>query len=312
MTKEVLPGFTFRGQRHTQTARDKMSKAHSGIPHSEAHNNSIAKALRGKQRPKEVVEKLSTVWNIVMPLVLRGGVAIEIEGVTDFSRLQIINAMNRKRSSLFSVCTTPQQKREAKSKSHTLSWRERNGNFSQENKKISEIAKSLVAEGLFTDELEDYIQLEKFYEKNKRALPESLSLRLCCEVYLAARRQDKGEILDRYIEIIKSARKQEDPLCPEPLAVEQKFIIERVRGKFEVRFFVSDLYPNSTIAEDAYRPAPNAESKILSPLCMTPSFIARIIAFGIEAEEKLPSCKSLKNVKPDILSSSPLIIRPLA
>lgn len=231
MKKEVLSGFTFRGRSHTQTTRDKMSKAHLGIPHSEAHNNSIAEALRGKQRPAEVLEKLSKVWNIVRPLVLRGGVAIEIEKVTDFSRLQIINAMNRERRPLFSVYTTPQQKSEAKRKSHTLSWLERNGSFSQADKKISEIAKRLVAKGFFTDELGDYIHLKEFYEKNTRALPESLSSRLCCEVYLAARRQHKGEMLDRYIEIIKSARKQEEPLCPEILAKEQTFILNAVNNK---------------------------------------------------------------------------------
>lgn len=201
--------------------------AHSGIPHSEAHRNKIAEALRGKQRPKEVVEKLSTAWNIVRPLVLRGGVAPEIEQLTELTRLQIVNIMSRKRSPLFSADKTPKQRREAHSKSHTLGWRKRKGDFSQEDKKISEIAKRFVAENFFTHDLGTYRDLEEFYQRNKRDLPESLALRLCCEVYFRARRQPEGEMLGRYIEIIKSARKQGEALCPDPLAVEQRFILAR-------------------------------------------------------------------------------------
>lgn len=228
-------GFTFRGLRHSQESRAKMSQAHLGIPHSQAHRDKISAALRNKPRAKEVVEKLSTVWKIVRPLVLRGGVPMEIEEVTEFTRQQIKMSIGRERLSLFSAPTTPQQTKEARKRSHILSWRERKGNFSEGHRKISEIAKTLVREDYFTDNLQYFKRLKDLYRMEKREWPEDFSLRLCCEAYFVSRmdilENKNRDMLGRYVNIVQGLRKDNEPLCPKTLIEEQVFIISAVNSK---------------------------------------------------------------------------------
>lgn len=205
-----------------------------GLKHREDTKQRISKALSGRPKPPEVVKKISSVWEIVRPLILRGGIPIEVESVTDLSRKNINKAAHRRRPEWSSVPpASPQQLKEKRNRAYTI-IRERKRSeksflLSEDQQKILALAKTLVKEGYFTDDLTNFHRLEKLYKEHKRAIPESFAVRLCCEYFIAARmqvqRDNKRDMIEEYTRLLKDLQGEGQSLCPDILVAEQKFII---------------------------------------------------------------------------------------
>ena len=230
MNKEIPPNLTFTGRTDTPEARAKMSRAPLSRPHSKEHRAKIRNALVNRSRPKDVVKKISTVWEVARPLAIRGGLPREIEAVTSLSFQQIQRAIGRSRPNWHSIpARTQEEKRMKRVKSHRLTWRRRKGLMPEGHEKMSQLAKALVKEEFFTDDLSRRQELQGLYRQKDRLWPEDFALGLCCEAYFVARvgiaKDNRRDDLERYVELLEGFRENNEPLCPEMLVKEQIFIL---------------------------------------------------------------------------------------
>ena len=212
-------GLTFAGSHHTQRSKEK-----------------IRQALLGRPKPREVVEKRMTTWGLIKPLILRGGVNREVAEVIGFTYRRVKRSVNRRRPDWNSVPKyTKEQLRERKRKSSTPGQPRKlidRHPLSEEDQKVNAIASCLVKRGFFTDDLTYHDKLKKLYSQNNRQLPENFAILLCGEYFLAARievqRDNKRNMIEEYAKLLQELRGVNQSLCPEPLALEQRFIIGMV------------------------------------------------------------------------------------
>lgn len=205
----------------------------AGLHHTQESKNKIRKALLGRPKPREVVEKRMTTWAMIKPLILRGGVNREVAEVTGFTYRQVKRSTNRNRPDWNSIPKyTEEQLRERKRKASApgqprkLVYRPP---LSEDDQKVNMVASSIVKRGFFTDDLTYHDKLKNLYAQNNRQLPENFAILLCCEYFLAARievqRDNKRNMIEEYTRLLQELRGVNQPFCPEILVKEQLFIL---------------------------------------------------------------------------------------
>ena len=171
------------------------------------------------EKEREIIQarksiEQSTIWNKVRPLFMRGAIAGEIALITNLSRKQVNNAIDRRikktnmrrlHDDFFTKETTRiRQSRSHKGKRKRLVDRP---TMSEEEKNQIEFAKIAQEKGFFTDDLTCWNSFNSLYESLGRKLPPSFYERLRLEVFFSAIEHAKGgetTLLNNYAEIGKS------------------------------------------------------------------------------------------------------------
>lgn len=181
----------------------------SEMNHTPESIDKIKKALTNQPKSREHVRNMSTVWEAVRPLFLRGALPVEIAMLTGFSHKQVRNALYRRRpdynsvpSILFSKQLETERRRKAAAPGKPKKISERVQTIDEKNS--YRFAKELLRRGIMPSDLSFFDILLNFYKAKGRQMPESFFDRLRLEVFLAAiKKVQIGDmhILDIYNDI---------------------------------------------------------------------------------------------------------------
>ncbi len=171
----------------------------------------------------------------VKPFFLRGGTVGEISAITGLKPKQIHNAIGRRvksskvrrvDESLFS----PENIKQRESRAH-INKRKRIADrppMSETERNNIEFARRLHGNSLITEDLQHWDQLNEFYNRHGRPLPESFYDKLRLEIFISARRQaENGDrtLVEMYI---TQGNEIDKNWFMNSLREEQRFITEKL------------------------------------------------------------------------------------
>ena len=200
-----------------------------GLKLTEVEKQKMRDAIRGKKRNPEYVISVSTSWNILRPLVLRGGIPIEIAELTDLPLGRVQRVIRYKREfRAVEDYNLAENRRERKIRGGFRASRTRRGITPGEHEiKSIAFAKELVREKHITEDTTSSSQLKELYAWARRQLPYNFSDRLRLEVFLSTRKallKDGNQ--DPLIRYLETGAKIDGEWFRESLAAEEDFISE--------------------------------------------------------------------------------------
>lgn len=163
----------------------------------------------GKPKTKEYLRKRSTVWNIIMPLVLRDALIPEMVALTQLTTMQVANALHHssspERSAVLSQYLAPEKDKERRSKSHQRGSRSVDrSQISLDEERRNELARALLDAGLITDDVSSWKNLQNIYADAGRELPKNLADKIRLEIFLKAKKSsDEGDssLMEQYVRL---------------------------------------------------------------------------------------------------------------
>jgi len=190
-----------------ETTNGRFVPTFLGMSHTPDSIGKIKQALTDRPKSREQVRGMSTVWEVVRPLLIRGALPIEIAQISGFTHKQVRNAIYRKRPDEYSVPdalftkekeTERRRKAAAPGKKKKLSERVE----TEDDKNRRRFARDILRRHAVLPGLAWFRKLAELYREKQRSLPESFFDRLRLEVFLFAIEQARlGEFI--YLDIYK-------------------------------------------------------------------------------------------------------------
>lgn len=185
-----------RPTKHLVTFRDgtqRMLCTNKGLKDTPEERKLKSEHMRGVPKKRETVEKWSTVWNAVKPLVARGALRVDIIEITGLSKIQVDNAVTKNgkrpewsRVKPFTIPNEPNAMIKARRRREL-----RKNGISDDEVKSIQFAKLMLKENLIKQDISDWEKLHSLYQKYGRQrdlkLPYSFAKQLRLELFLRAR-----------------------------------------------------------------------------------------------------------------------------
>lgn len=186
--------FDTTGRHHTQAEKDKIKK------------NRRIKLGRAIPHSRETLEKVSNVWRIARPLVLRGATASEIPGISGLTYSQARNSIFRKRARQYSApdsYSSDEQIKARRKKTHLGKAKKiEDRRLSRHEHNSVEFAMELFGAGLITDDLSVWQRLCSILGEARMITEEPISYGIVLEVFTLARvKANEGNrgLLESYV-----------------------------------------------------------------------------------------------------------------